>query len=163
MAGCLDNCYLFLEDESIEHLSPEDQIKLEKELRKSKNGEEFDPSLILQINKKSCLGGYSKNKKLKKSCKHYWECLEELSIEKRMEIFNFKEDKKWKQMTLSVTIILTLVSIFFAYLNFSKPTYIELKSRTKLLEKEIINYELIIENQKKEIIQIKQGLEDEDE
>ena len=147
--SCLDNCYLYLEDESIEHLSPEDQIILEKELKKSKIGEEFDPTLILQINKKICLGGYlKKNNKLKQNCKHYWQCLEELSIEKRIQILDFRGNKKWKRITLSVSILMIIVSSFFAYLNFSKPTCTELKTKIEQYKKDITKYLLRIKKKR---------------
>lgn len=160
MSGCLDNCYLYFKYASIEYLSSEDQIKLEKELDKSGEGEEYDASLILKLNKKRCLGGYFKDSnELRKNCRHYWECLEELSFDKRIEILKFRVDKKWKHITLYVSIFAIFVSGFFAYLNFSKPTDNKLKEKIKLLQTNMTNYETIIENQKTEIYKMKLKLE----
>jgi hypothetical protein len=160
MPGCLDNCYLYFENASIDNLPLEDQFKLEEELEKFRKGEEYDPSLILQLNQKRCLGGYFKDSnKLRKNCRHYWECLDELSINKRIEILKFREDKKWKYITLYVSIFAIIVSGFFAYLNFSKPTDNKLKEEIKLLQTNITNYETIIEDQKTEMYKMKLKLE----
>ena len=147
MPGCLDNCYLYREDHSLAHLDREAQIKVEKELEKYKKGEQYDIALLKDIVRKKCLGGYLKDPdNLPTNCRHYWELLEDLSVEARMALLEGKKNKKWKLITLIVGIAGIVSSSVFAYLNFSKPSVQNLKNEIGSLKTQIEEYEQEIGN-----------------
>jgi len=152
MPGCLDNCYLYWEDHSLEHVDPATQIRIEKELEKYKKGEQYDTALLKGIVRKKCLGSYLKDPdNLPTNCRHYWELLEDLSVEARMDLLEGKKNKKWKLITLIVSIVGIISSSVFAYLNFSKPSVQNLKNEIGSLKTRIEEYKQEIDNKNETI------------
>ena len=152
MPGCLDNCYLYREDRSLAHLGREAQIKVEKELEKYKKGEQYDTALLKGIVRKKCLGRYLKDPdNLPTNCRHYWELYEDLSVKARMDILEGKKNKKWKLITLIVSIVGIISSFVFAYLNFSKPSVQNLRNEIGSLKTRIEEYKQEIDNKNETI------------
>jgi hypothetical protein len=160
MPGCLDHCYLYIEDHSIEHLDDAKQAIIEEELNKYERGEEYDVSLLKDVIKRRGLGDYLKDpENLPTKCRHYWEMVENLSIEGRMNILLGKVNKKWKWVATIVSIAGILVSAFFAYLNFSKPSSEELKNELSSLRKQIVKYEEEIRTKSETITKLQNELQ----
>lgn len=147
MPGCLDKCYLYREYHSLEHLDRKSQIKVEKELEKYEKGEQYDTALLKDVVKKKCLGGYLKDPdNLPTNCRHYWDLLEDVSVQVRMALLEGKKNKKWKLIALVVTIVGITSSSVFAWLNFSKPSVQNLKNEIGSLKTQIEEYEQKIGN-----------------
>jgi len=154
MPGCLDRCYLYLEEHSMNHLNFETQKKVEIELKKFRNRESYDFTVLKDVVKRRCLGDYLKDENdLPTNCKHYWELPEEeLSTGTRMAILEGKKNKKWKAITLIVSIAGIAFSAFFAYLNFNKPSAEDLNNEIATLKEQVQHYEEEIA-QREEIIE----------
>ncbi len=152
MPGCSDNCYLYWEDHSLEHLDPATQIHIEKELEKYNKGEQYDIHSLKNIVRKKCLGGYLKDPdNLPANCRHYWELPGDLSVKTRMALLEGKKNKKWKLITLFVAIAGIICSSVFAYLNFSKPSAQNLKNEIESSKTQIEEYKQEIDNKNETI------------
>lgn len=160
MPGCLDDCYLYLEEHSIDHLAPNKQIEIEKELEKYEKGEEYDFVLLKDVVKRKCLGEYLKQPdNLPSNCKHFWELREDLSVDARLAILEGKKNKKWKLITLIVSIIGIVVSSFFAFMNYSKPSDQKLKAENDNLKRQVGSFQREIFENKKMIEKLRNLLE----
>jgi len=139
MRGCLDSCYLFWEIHSIKNIKDESvRRKLLTEFEKCENGEDFNYQLLKGIIRRICLGNYRKDDdELREKCPYYMEIYEDLDYHDRIEILDKKKEKKWKRITIIISIVGILVSGIFAYLNFSKPTNEDLKRTNLLLQKKL--------------------------
>lgn len=60
MLGCLNKCYLYWENHSLENLEPKKQIVVENELAKAQADEEYNITLISELVNRRCLGDYLK-------------------------------------------------------------------------------------------------------
>ena len=105
-------------------------------MRKFQAGEEYDISLMKNLVKRKCLGDFIKDpNKLPVKCRHFWEIPEELSVDTKMQILSTMKNRRWRIITLIVSILGISISSLFAYLNFSKPSNEDLKERITNLEK----------------------------
>lgn len=138
MPGCLNNCYLFWETHSLEHVDAETQIKIEKELKKARSGENYDASMLSKLVNKRCLGNYfKKGHNLKEKCWHFWEMPEELTIKDRIEILNNRKNKKWKIATFVLGIINVVLLCVSVYISTQKPQLTDLKSQNVSLTSKV--------------------------
>lgn len=152
MPGCLDNCYLYFEDITLDYLDRDEQIAAEKEIRKSERGEPYDFTLFKKAIIRECVGGYLKDpENLRTRCRHYWRALRKLSDEARIETWEKRKNKKWQIMTLLVALLGIAASSFFAYLNYSKPSSAQLTDKISALEKKILGYDQMIGDKDKQI------------
>ena len=166
MPGCLDACYLYWEDHSIENLDPPVQIKVEKEIEKYNRGEECDLSLFQGIIKRYCLGGYLKDSNnLPRECRHFGEMPGDLTVDDRVAILTARKSNKWKLSTLIVSIVGILTTSLFAYLNYSKPSsealseqVDDLRSEIVPLKKQVKKYEAEIDLKDAEVDKLKNEL-----
>ena len=138
MPGCINNCYLFWETHSLEHVDPHTQIKIEKELKKARSGESYDVSMLSKLVNKRCLGNYlKKGKKLKNKCCHFWELPEELPLKDRIEILHYRKNKKWKILTLILGIINIILLCLSVYISVQKSQLTDLRTKNTSLTSEI--------------------------
>lgn len=130
MPGCLNNCYLFWETHSLEHVDADTQIKIEKELKKARSGESYDASMLGKLVNKRCLGNYfKKGQSLKERCWYFWELPEELTLKDRIEILHNRKNKRWKIATFILGIINAILLCVSVYISIQKSQITDLKSQ----------------------------------
>ncbi len=162
MPNCLNNCYLYVEDHSIETLDREDQKIIEDEIAKFDNGEECDTSLIRKAVKRTCLGGYLKDpENMPVKCRHHWELTGVLSTKERLDILEAKKAKPWKLATFTVSVVAVVASSAWAYVNYIKPSNNDLKREVYLLKSQIEQSKAEIDRRDREIAALKFQLQSE--
>jgi hypothetical protein len=138
MPGCLNNCFLFWETHTLENVDADTQIKIEKELKKARSGEDYDASILSKLVNKRCLGNYfKKGQNLKDKCRYYWELPEDLSLKDRIEILNTRKNKKWKIATLILGIINVILLSVSVYIGAKKSQLADVKSQNVSLASEV--------------------------
>ena len=91
---------------------------IEKELEKYQNGEAYDPSVLADVIKKSCLGDYFTQENIKSNCRHYWAAPEEkLSATDRINLLELKKNKIWRVVTLIISVVAIIISLLSIYLK----------------------------------------------
>jgi hypothetical protein len=166
MSHCLKNCYLYMEYHSTDDLSSDIQLDIEREISKFKAGMPYDEALVSKILKRRCLGSYLKDpNRLPNKCRHYWELISPLTEKERLDILSARRDRTWKIISGIVAIVGILLSSYFAYLNYSKPSNEDLAKENNNLRIFVRDYEKTIAEQNKRInelnlrLQQKHGVE----
>lgn len=164
MPGCINDCYLYEEEYSILFANHEEQMKIERQLKNLEEGKSFDPAVLNYVVKRTCLGNFIKEirspDELRGECKFHRHIPGDLTVPERINILNEKSTRKWKWITLIVTIIGMSLSSFFAILSFSKPSSEELKKENVYLEERITKYDEVINKKNDVINKLKQELKD---
>jgi len=152
MSLCLKNCYLFMEYHSTDDLPSDTQVDIEREISKFEADMPYDEALVSKILKRKCLGSYLKDPNhLPDKCRHYWELISPLTEKERLDILNARRDRTWKIISGMVAIAGILVSSYFAYLNYSKPSNEDLARENSNLKRHVRDYEKTIAEQNKQI------------
>ncbi len=150
MSICLKNCYLYMEYHSLDYLPSDTQVRIEQELAKYEAGDSYDIELVSRILKRKCLGDYLKDpNNLPDKCRHYWELIPPLTEEQRLKILDARRDKTWKLISAAVAIIGIVISSYFAYLNYSKPSNEDIARENSNLKKQVQDHQTKIVEQNK--------------
>jgi len=150
MSICLKNCYLYMEYHSLDDLPSDTQVDIERELAKYEAGSPYDALLVSKIVKRKCLGDYLKDaNRLPDKCRHYWELISPLTEKERLDILNARRDRTWKVISAIVAIIGIVISSYFAYLNYSKPSNEDLIRENSNLKRQVQDQQTTIVEQSK--------------
>ena len=138
MGGCRSGCFLFKEDHDFAHLTAEEAMEAEAELRKYYAERPCDLEKLSKAVRPVCLANYlDSGASTKTKCRHFWTTGADLSDEARITIHQLRSARKWKLITVLVAVAGAASSGVLGYANYKKPTAEQVASTLTACESDL--------------------------